>query len=194
MKAKMLAQSLAHGKFSIRHLGASGRASGPGHLVPFAHRAGSLWVYVCAHVFGPSCCILPPVTTMLTSQKLRGAGPDKRGDAWMCLPHWATASTSEGTSRADTQGQCEHRCRLWLHRTCVQGFPCALKHLEAGASSGQIWPGSHTRSLFPDPHSAFRTGSRELVFFLEANGSPEDFHHGFGILPGNRGIARVGLT
>lgn len=33
---------------------------------------------------------------------------------------------------------------------CVQGFPCGLNHLEAGASSRGICPGSHAASLSPD--------------------------------------------
>lgn len=33
---------------------------------------------------------------------------------------------------------------------CIQGFPCGLRHVEAGVSSGQIWPGPHAGSSSPD--------------------------------------------
>lgn len=76
---------------------------------------------------------------------------------------------------------------------CVQGLPCDLKSLEAGASSGQMWPGSHVGGPPPLIHNVLRTGSGEAVIFPEANGRSEGFHQGLGILPGNRELPGAGL-
>ena len=75
---------------------------------------------------------------------------------------------------------------------CVQGFPRGLKHLEAGAYSGQMWPGSHAGSLSPDPLCP-PDRLWGISPFAEASGRPEDFHLVFGILPANRELPKVGL-
>lgn len=112
-------------------------------------------LHVCAHVFDPPCSPTAPTNTMTTSQS-SGMLVQTRGrdEAGTCLP------ISHPQSRpAPQKGQL-----ALIHKTalntdadrghmgaCIQGSPCGLRHLEAGASSGQMWPGSHAGSPSPDP-------------------------------------------
>lgn len=74
----------------------------------------------------------------------------KRGWIWTVfvnIPYLILASSSEEIACADTQGLFKYRCRPWpMFRLFFYG----LKHFP-GASSGQMWPGSHARYPCPAP-------------------------------------------
>ena len=131
MKAKSLSQSLVHGECPVNTaqlllLGiweASGRASGPGHLFPSAHRAGSVWVHVCAHVFDPPSCTQPTHHFYAYHPEAQGCWPKQEGV--MCFantPYLVGASSSEAAAGVDEQGCFEHRSRPWSHGTLCSGF------------------------------------------------------------------------
>ena len=160
MKAKRLSQSLVHGECPVNTaqlllLGiweASGRASGPGHLLPSAHRAGSVWVHVCAHVFDPPSCTsphtpTPSITSMPAIQKLKDAGSNKRGWCILPIPHIWSGSTPQKWQpvlmyKAALNTDADHDPM----GSCVQGFLCAwsrCKRHRSGRSPG----GGHDNPL-----------------------------------------------
>lgn len=117
------------------------------------------------------------ITITPTSQELKDADPNKTGETGMCLLISHTQSQPAPQKR---QPVLIHKADLNINvdhgsvGPCVQGFPCGLNHLEAGASSGQLCPASHTVSLSPDPLC-----SQDMLWgnsdFPEANGGPRAF-------------------